>query len=246
MSPRGRVAQEGAREHLPWGENEGARVAVYYAPAATDPLWDAAAHWLGRDPDTNAPCQQPPVPSIGELTAEARRYGFHATLKPPLRLRPGVGWKAFRDAAHRLAGTIAPFTLPKLRIGQPHGFLALQEAEACPPLQALADACVAGLDEFRAPPEAAELARRRRGVLPTEQEAMLQRWGYPYAFATWFFHMTLSRRLAPDEREGLHAAAAAHFAGLLDTPRQVREICLFTEAAPGAPFLLAERLELRG
>ena len=81
-----------------------------------------------------------------------------------------------------------------------HGFLALRETVPCPPLQALADACVEQLDPFRAPPSEAELARRRRANLTPQQDAMLVRWGYPYVFDTWFFHMTLTRRLTAEEK----------------------------------------------
>ena len=73
----------------------------------------------------------------------------------------------------------------------------LRETEPSAALQALADACVEQLDRFRAPPSDAELARRRRASLTPRQDAMLVRWGYPYVFDTWFFHMTLTRRLTP-------------------------------------------------
>ena len=70
------------------------------------------------------------------------------------------------------------------------------------------------------------------------------RWGYPYAFATWFFHMTLTRRLTPDERRLLLPAADAHFAAALAVPRRVTAITIFTQAAPGAAFTIAERIPL--
>jgi hypothetical protein len=113
-------------------------------------------------------------------------------------------------------------------------------------LQALADACVADLDGFRAPPTEAELARRRRSSLTAEQDAMLVRWGYPYVFGTWFFHMTLTRRLSAEEKALYQPAAEAHFAAALAAPRRVVDICLYTQAGPGAPFVIAERLPLRG
>ncbi len=66
-----------------------ARVAVYYAPAVDDPLFAEAAVWLGRDPESGAPVPQPDIADIEEVTAEPRVYGFHATLKPPMRLAEG-------------------------------------------------------------------------------------------------------------------------------------------------------------
>jgi putative phosphonate metabolism protein len=223
-----------------------ARVAIYYAPAADDPLAYAAARWLGRDAETGASVVQPKVPDIDTVTAEPRLYGFHATLKPPFRLRDGVRWDDLLGAAERLAANTAPFDLPRLFVADLRGFLALRESEPCPPLQTLADDAVARLDAFRAPPDDAELARRRRSRLSAEQDAMLVRWGYPYVFETWFFHMTLTRRLDTDERAVLLPAAQAHFAASLSVPRRVDTLCLFTQREPGAPFVMAERLMLHG
>lgn len=223
-----------------------ARVAVYYAPPADDPLFAASATWLGRDPVSDAPSPQPDVPGIQEVTAEPRLYGFHATLKPPMRLAEGRQWFDVLTMAAELAATIAPFDLPPLAVMDLRGFLALRETVPCPPLQALADACVIRLDPLRAPPPEAELARRRRANLTSEQDAMLVRWGYPYVLGTWFFHMTLTRRLSAAEKAIYQPAAEAHLARALALPRTVTDICLFTQDAPGAPFAIAERLPLTG
>ncbi len=223
-----------------------ARVAVYYAPTAADPLFAAGSTWLGRDPESGAPEPQPDIAAIAEVTADPRRYGFHATLKPPMRLRPGIAWQAFAAAAAETAAGIAPFDLPPLAVADVLGFLALRETEPSPPLQALADLCVAELEPFRASLDEAELARRRQHGLTAAQDSMLRRWGYPYVFRTWFFHMTLTRRVSAAEQARYWPAAEHHFARALSEPRRVSEICLFTQTAPGHPFLLAERLPLRG
>ncbi len=223
-----------------------ARVALYYAPAADDPLTRLSSAWLGRDPVTNAPVRQPDIDGIAEVTAEPRLYGFHATLKPPMRLTPGTNWRDLMAAVRAMAARIAPFDLPPLSAQDLHGFLALRETEASAPLQALADACVADLDAFRAPPPPEELARRRKSGLSAEQDAMLLRWGYPYVFGTWFFHMTLTRRLTAEEKARLQPAAEAWFAPAVAQPRRVEDICLFTQPEPGAAFVLAERVRLRG
>jgi putative phosphonate metabolism protein len=222
------------------------RVAVYYAPLSDDPLFAAATTWLGRDPASNAPAPQPDLPDIEAITAEPRLYGFHATLKPPMRLIAGRQWFDVVRAATDLAGRIAPFALPALAVSDVFGFLALRETAPCPALQALADACVAQLDPFRAPASDAELARRRRAPLTPQQDAMLVRWGYPYVFATWFFHMTLTRRLTAEEKAIYQPEAERYFARATAMQRQVTDICLFVQPAPGEPFVIAERLKLRG
>jgi putative phosphonate metabolism protein len=227
------------------------RFAIYYAPAPHDPLHSAGAAWLGRDPETNATLAQPDAPGIAEATQEPRRYGFHCTLKPPFRLAAGRAYWDLARAAEALAAQLAPFDLPRLAVTDIGGFLALAEATASrqgpnPQLRFLADCCVEQLDDFRAPPSAAEMARRRRVGLSALQESMLGRWGYPHVFDAWFFHMTLTRRLSEAERRPLQDAAERHFAQVLLQPRRVTDICLFTQSASDAAFLIAERFPLLG
>ena len=222
----------------------GVRVALYYAPTADDPLWARGAGWLGRDPETGSAPPQPAIPGIAALTEEARLYGFHATLKPPVTVRHDITWDEVVQATRAIAAGIPAFDLPPLEVANLHGFLALRETVPCPALQALADAAVAGAHHLRAPPNAAELGKRRRAALSPAQEANLLRWGYPYVFATWAFHMTLSRRLSPEEQATLCPAAEAWFAPALRERRRVTEICLFVQRGSKAPFLLAQRIPL--
>jgi putative phosphonate metabolism protein len=217
------------------------RVAVYYAPELDDPLWAAGNRWLGRDPETGAPLARPGGIDIPNLTDEPAGYGLHATLKPPMRLAPGTPYDDFARAVAELAEGLAAFPLPPLAVENLDGFLALREQESSADLQALADCTVATLDGFREQPEAAELARRRRHGLTEAEEAMLERWGYPYVFQLWRFHITLSRRLEAEEMAKAGPVAAAYFADSLAYPRRVSSLAVFTQRAAGAPFLLAQR-----
>lgn len=219
------------------------RVALYWAPEVADPLHAAGSRWLGRDAETGAFVAQPALDGVAEVTADARLYGLHATLKPPFR--PLAPYAEVAEAARALAARLAPFDLPPLAVRDLEGFLALRETAPCPELHALADSCVEGLDAFRAPPDEAELARRRKARLTAEHEENLLRWGYPYVFGAWRFHVTLTRRLRDEaERARVTAAAEREVGPAADRPRRVSEICLFTQAAPGQPLLIAERLPL--
>ncbi|VEB42161.1 putative phosphonate metabolism protein [Chromobacterium violaceum] len=84
------------------------RYAVYYAARPDSALWRAGCEWLGYDAAGGAQLPRPDVEGVeaGELaclTREAARYGWHATLKAPFALRPGVGEDAcfFRPACWR-------------------------------------------------------------------------------------------------------------------------------------------------
>ncbi|MFZ6764138.1 DUF1045 domain-containing protein [Pseudoroseomonas sp. WGS1072] len=223
-----------------------ARLALYWAPEREDPLHAAASAWLGRDAETGAALPQPSIAGLdlAEVTADARGYGFHATLKAPFR--PAIPEAGVREAAQNLAGRIAPFDLPPLVVADLDGFLALRESHSCPALQALADAAVEMLEPCRAPLTEAEVARRRPERLAERQRSHLYRWGYPHVFEDWRFHMTLSRRLTPGEADILRPAAEAALGTAAGRPRRVREVCLFAQAGPGEPFLILERFRLAG
>ncbi|MDT9002261.1 DUF1045 domain-containing protein [Paucibacter sp. APW11] len=216
-----------------------ARYAVYWVPARAHPLWAAGCAWLGRDPELG---EAGTAPAWG---AEPWRYGFHATLKAPLRLREGCSEAAFCAAVAKLAARQARFAMPALRVDWLDGFLALrpeQPPAAAHPLRQLADACVTSLDEFRATMGAPELARRAAG-LAEAQLAALQRWGYPHVLQHWRFHMTLSDRLPP-EPAALQQRAEAAFAAALAQPLMLEEVSVFVEARPGTPLRLLQRFKL--
>lgn len=222
------------------------RLALYWAPELEDPLHAAASAWLGRDAETGATLPQAPLGGLdaAEITADARRYGFHATLKPPFRL--GTTYAEARAAAMDLAARTRPFALPPLRVADLDGFLALREVTRCPALHAFADDCVRALEPHRAPATAAEIARRRPERLPERERGYLAQWGYPHVFEAWRFHLTLSRRLSAEEMAVVRPAAEAALGTIAGQPRFVRQLCLFTQAGPDSPFLIAERLPLLG
>jgi len=217
------------------------RAAIYWAPELNDPLHAAGSSWLGRDAETAATLRQP-LDGLADCTADPRGYGLHATLKPPFRLK-GRYQDFIADAADWAAAQ-APFDLPPLCVKDLKGFLALRESLPCPALHALADSAVEALDHHRAAPTEAELERRRKAGLSPAQEALLVRWGYPYVMEQWQFHVTLTRRLSSEEGERIRPAAEAHFAGIAQLPRRIGAVCIFTQAAPGQPFLIAERLAI--
>jgi putative phosphonate metabolism protein len=226
------------------------RYALYFVPGRDSALGDFGCRWLGRDAVDDATLEQPHLAEVApeilaEITAEARRYGFHATLKPPFRLAEG------RSEAELVAALDAFATARPAVIGIPlhlaaiGGFLALVPEERPPALHDLADACVCELDAFRQPADEDEIARRRRAPLSALEDEMLQRWGYPYVFASFRFHMTLTRRLTPEDRARLEPALRALLAPVLATPLGIGDIALMIEPSPGAPFRVRRRFPLR-
>jgi hypothetical protein len=219
------------------------RAAVFYAPEPDDRLAHAGAAWLGRDAERNIPIPQP-SPKLACITASPARYGFHATLKPPMNLATSLESLTTDIAA--FAARTAPFPLPPLAVGQMGNALALLAPSASASLQNLCDACVETLDSHRLPPDSAELARRHQVTLSAAESAMLARWGYPYVFACGRFHLTLTSALPAKIIADRAEQAVLHFAPALAVRRQVRSLALFIEPAPGAAFVLARRFPLEG
>ncbi|KKB77806.1 hypothetical protein VW35_14220 [Devosia soli] len=224
------------------------RFAIYYAPSATSPLWDRASAWLGRDPLTGESFDGT-VAGIERnrllnLTQSASRYAFHATIKPPMALAPGMTLDDLRAALAGFAGRQQPFVLGQLQVASLDGFLALIPAE---PNEALQDFAAYVVEEFE--PFRAELtlkdraARLARGLTP-RQEELLDSYGYPYVFDEFRFHMTLTDRLPEEDRADILSAAQAWFGPDLVEPVNFDRLVLFHEPDSGGPFKRLEDYKL--
>jgi putative phosphonate metabolism protein len=224
------------------------RFAIYAAPGVRSAdtvgvlLRQRAEQWLGRSVSGN------PVPpgahvgwtraAIDAVTASARRYGFHATLKPPFRLAEGRTAEELDAAVARFAAGSAGAVIPKLTLARLGGFFALVAGAEAPGLHALADEVVTRLDDFRAPLTGAELARHDQAALTPRQRELLKTWGYPYVLDEFRFHLTLTDRIPDEQRPEVERALSDWFAALLGADVPVDALAVFTEAEPGAPFEL--------
>lgn len=181
------------------------RFAIYATP--TGALARFGAAWLGWDADAGRAVAQPALAGFGAdelaaITATPRRYGFHATIKPPFALAPGTTAQALLGDLRALCRDLAP-----VRVA-----LALRAMAGCVALagdggaDAMAARVVAGLDGHRAPLTPADRARRNPDTLSPRQRANLDRWGYPWVMEDFAFHMTLSGALAPRRAAALIAA----------------------------------------
>ncbi len=229
------------------------RWAVYFSPAPQSPWARAGARWLGRDVDGGACESTPCIPgwsaeAWSRVTAAPRRYGWHATLRAPWRLAPKFAATDLLRAVESLAAEFAPFELPRLRLGDLGGFLALRPVRPCAALQALAEACVVRLQPMAAPLTVVERGRYATRGLSDRQQALLRDWGYPYVREEFRFHMTLTDRLegiCAREQAELRAAAAARFESL-PQPVHFDALSLFAQPQPGAALRRVVRVALHG
>ncbi|MEW9613039.1 DUF1045 domain-containing protein [Shinella sp. S4-D37] len=217
------------------------RYALYFTPPASDPLTLAAQRWLGRNAFTGAALERPvadgfDAAALAGLTADPRRYGFHATLKAPFSLAEGRSEAELLAEIGRFAGEVEPFEIPRAVIGRLGSFFALVPGDDCAPLQAFAGEVVRRFERFRAPLASADIARRKPDELTAEERRNLVQWGYPYVFDEFRFHMTLTGRVPAERQAAVEAALVAHFADFHDRPLLIDGLALFREPSRGADF----------
>ena len=219
------------------------RYAIYFTPEANDPLTRVAARWLGRDAftgETMSPPAAEPL-SASEVafhTAAARRYGFHATLRAPFRLTEGRSEAALVESLDRFAATTSPVFVPRIELRRMDGFFAIVPAVPSGDLSRFAADIVQLSEPYRAPLTQAENERRNPDGLTPGQLKNLHKWGYPYVFEEFRFHMTLTGRVATDASNRVEQAIERHFGPLLMEPFELTGFALFVEPEPGAPFMV--------
>lgn len=211
------------------------RYAIYYTPESATPLAEFGANWLGWDSAAGAARVHPKTDGldVAQITATPRKYGFHGTVKPPFRLAEGMTAQGLADAVTALCSDAAPVTLEGLELARLGRFLALVPSGDASALGALAGRVVQELDAFRAPPNEAELAKRRASRLSAAQEAHLLRWGYPYVLDQFRFHLTLSGPLEADVAEQLQGALAGPLSALDLAPYRINGLTLLGEDDTG-------------
>ena len=141
------------------------RYAVYLAPEETGALWRLGSAILGRDAASGATVPFPAAAPCdaadwAELSAEPRRYGFHATLKAPFELVAGAREADLLAAADAFAAHRAGFVVDDLVVSLIGSFVALTPARENADLMRLAADCVVAFEPVRAPISAEDRARR--------------------------------------------------------------------------------------
>ena len=220
------------------------RFAVYFAPRPGAFATRAAA-WMGWDALSAQPVAQPDVPDIAALTADPRKYGFHATLRAPFRLGPGVELADVMAGVAALAARLAPAECQGLQLANLDGFLALIPQGDDSQINRLAGEVVTATNHLHASLTEAEITRRRPEHLTERQKNYLADYGYPHVFEEFQFHLTLTGRLDANRAADMAQAVDAHFGAALPRPFSIEDLCLFGEDVTGR-FHLLHRYALLG
>lgn len=223
-----------------------ARYALYYAPPIDHPLTRTAARWLGRDVNGGRVPARTLPPAWEPLITDPRRYGFHATLKPPMRLAPGLNSWDLQEAVNHFCRQAPAVAIGRLRVARIGRFFALVPEVTPDGLNDLADAVVTAFDSFRAPMAEEEFDRRNKpGLDPVEVEN-LRTWGYPYVFERFRFHMSLTGPVPEELSADIETELKRQFEPCLADPVVIDALSLFMEEVPGADFVALSRTALGG
>jgi hypothetical protein len=211
------------------------RYAIYWTPPLFSPLEDFARRWFGG------------ADSFGLDTALAawavrspRRYGFHATIKAPFRLMPGLLPEELSAELERFCARRSRIITAPLALERFPSYLALCPAGRRAGLEWLASECVTHFDRYRAP-LSDEDRERRKGALSPREAAHFDQFGYPYIFDLFYFHISLAGPLDPRELDTVSAALRPRLGSLVSDDFVFGELCLCGDPGAGKEFRVISR-----
>jgi len=227
-----------------------ARYAIYYAPRADDPLWKFGSSVIAYD--AAAGLELPGLVPQGwtestwrAATEEPLRYGFHGTLKAPMRLAQGRDEPDLLNAVAEFARRMPAVNIGVLEVARLRSFVALVPRHNSADLMALAGSVVEAFEPFRAPLTETERQKRLSAGLPPALAANLERYGYPYVMESFRFHMTLSGAVGGQaDRLAQNLGRAYSDAGLA-RPVFVDRLAVFRQDAPGHKFRIIASFALQ-
>ncbi|HTV86367.1 MAG TPA: DUF1045 domain-containing protein [Dyella sp.] len=211
------------------------RYAVYFCPAAGSGLDAFGRTWLSIESVPGIAAER-----FGALTANVRRYGWHATLCAPFALAGSATYEDLRRIAVDIARQAGAIELP-LQLDRLGAFLALRPSVDERGVKQLAEHCVLHLNALRAP-GTEEAWQRRAPQLDETEMALFRDYGYPYVLDRYRFHMTLCAPVSDVEEKAVRDWLAPGLATL--APAHIDALTICREAAAGELFEEIERIPL--
>jgi hypothetical protein len=226
------------------------RYAIYFVPAAASAIYRFGSSILGYDCYSGGDVPLPPELTADaalwrELTREPRRYGFHATLKAPFHLSPSCSEAQLTSAFLSFAALGHSVGRLEPAVELISGFTAIVPRQPSDAVATLADKCTTMFDAFRAPMSARERARRVAANLSQSQMHNLERWGYPFLFRDFRFHMTLTGKLEAARATAVLARLRASFGHACgERELAIDRLALLKQEGEHAPFRVICQVEI--
>ncbi len=223
------------------------RYAVFYLPPSDSPLADFGAQWFGYDIRTGKfrePIQTTTF-DLKELTKISHRYGLHATLKAPFRLKKKYDLSNLFKRVEKQASKSEPFTYPSMKITQLAGFPALMPKHNRAKMVHLEERLVHKLNKFGKKPDQSTSDRRRKVKLNALEQEYFRLYGYPYVLDHFRFHLTLCDKAERSTRSVISSFLEENYSEVLTSSLEVREIAVVGERKSDGYFEELERFALR-
>ena len=179
------------------------RVAIYFLPKKNSSLENFGKNLLGRDINKKKKISLTRrqkyfinrgftyFDELKDYCEQPAKYGFHATLKAPFRLKRNVKTKNFYDVISHIAAQHSRFKIKGLKIVYSKKFTLITSRKPNKLLINLENDLVKHLDTFRAELNKTEIKKRIPDSLTFKQNKYLKEWGYPFVLDQYKFHMTL-------------------------------------------------------
>jgi hypothetical protein len=224
------------------------RFAIYFVPDRKSGLYQFGASVLGYDcyAEQDAVFHTSAPSGWRGSVDGARTYGFHATLKAPFRLLAGATLIELVAAFDNFAQGQRPLGLVALQMRNIGSFIALTPSAPNAAIDALAAACVRFFEPFRAPLDEKDRQRRLAANLTARQAENLDRWGYPYVFEDFRFHMTLTGPLPDAERPQALEWLRSSFNEKMSLAATNIDRIVIARQTSGQPFVIIREALLSG
>lgn len=220
------------------------RYAIYWVPRPDTRLAAFARRWFGSEVETGEQLALRegyglPDGLVERATASPRRYGIHATIKAPFRLREGA---QLNDFINMMGAFCAKRRAPhagKLKLHRFSRYLVMLPENDTSELEWLAQDCVTHFDVLRAPLTDAD--RSRRAISNPKAAAYFEQFGYPDIFDRFKFHITLAGPLEPAELEMVENALRPSLIALTNEPFVAPDLCICGEPGNKQAFRVLYR-----
>jgi hypothetical protein len=176
------------------------RYAIYYVPSENSELDLFGKCWLGWDPYKGVETTKsdlsklPSFKKFSSLVLTPKQYGFHGTIKAPFKLKNEYTYNDLENKVREISKQIHSFYFDQLIIKKLGNFIGLIPTNNLK-VNAVSNKFVEELDYLRDELSENEIKKRKPHKLTSNQKQMLFKWGYPYVFDEFKFHLTLTSKL---------------------------------------------------
>jgi hypothetical protein len=221
------------------------RYAIYWTPEPESRLARFGEAWFANALDETGAATQETFGLACDFARRATktpaRYGVHATLKAPFRLREGATEADLQKALDSFCAMRRGVDSGPLRLASFQGYLGLVLSSGKAGADWLAAECVTQFDHFRAPLSETDRNRRDLDGMSKLEAEYFEAFGYPYILSEFLFHVTLAGPMSDSELAQVREALEPRLAWLTAEPLKIGSLSLLGEPEGAGAFELLSR-----